>query len=150
MRNFEPTTIRGPTLRGLHPSSPHSSGSPLFLGLGPHPFETPSPVWPTFQSPTMTHTRSNNGLAKIGLAKKGFGPNWPNQDGQNGIGQSRSLPPGLGVRGWGPRLGVKRNWGKGDNWASMWAGGKRENWPNPEEQFHWPRWSEMVRNTGLV
>ena len=54
------------------------------------------------------------GLAKIGLAKIGFGQNWPgqnhdgqkwigqnwiqsrsNQDGQNGIGQSRSLPLGL-------------------------------------------------------
>ena len=29
------------------------------------------------------------GLAKIGLAKIGFGQNWSNQDGQNGIGQSR-------------------------------------------------------------
>ena len=47
----------------------------------------PSPSGPTGWVPTMTHTRSKNGLAKIGS-----GQNWPNQDGQNGICQSRSLP----------------------------------------------------------
>ena len=76
---------------GPHPSGLHPSGPDFFLGLGPT-------VW----APTLTHTRSRNGLAKIGLAKVGLakigfsqnwpGQNWSNQDGQNWIGQSRSLP----------------------------------------------------------
>ena len=99
---------------GPHPSGPHPSGHQT---SGPHPSELhPSGpdffwVWaPHFGDP-MTHTRSRNGLAKNGFAKIGFGPNWPGhqdgqkwigqnwigqnwstQDGQNGIGQSRSLP----------------------------------------------------------
>ena len=65
-RNFG--TLRGPTFRG-----------PIFSGFGPHPF-----------GPTMTHTHQ----IQIGQAKICLGQNWPNQDGQNGIGQSRSVPLG--------------------------------------------------------
>ena len=60
----------------------------------------------------MTHTRSRNGLAQNGLAKIGFGqkPKWPNQDGQNWIGQSRSLPvpptTSQGCEGSGDVVGV--------------------------------------------
>ena len=70
-----------------HPSGPITSGLHFFSGFGP-----------TLWGPTMTHTRSKNGLAKIG-----FGPNWPHQDGQNGIGQSRPLPSDTAVIG--PRTG---------------------------------------------
>ena len=67
---FWAATLRCPTLRAPF------FGVPLFLGLGPHPF-SPSPPCvahlprPTFQGPTMTHTRSNNGLDKVGLAQIG-------------------------------------------------------------------------------
>ena len=90
---------------GPPPFGPHSSGSPVFSGFGPSPFEPLPRAWPTFQSPTMTHTRSNNGLTQIGFGQnwpgqnhdgqKRIGPNWSNQDGQKGIGQSRSLPADL-------------------------------------------------------
>ena len=57
--------------------------APLFLGLGSS-LRGPTFFCPTLQAPTMTHTRSKNGLANIGLARSGFGPNWPgeNHDGQ--------------------------------------------------------------------
>ena len=56
-RNFGLPTLRDPTLRAPF------FGVPFFLGLGPHP------RCPTLQGPTMTHTRSKNGLAKNGLPK---------------------------------------------------------------------------------
>ena len=77
--------------------APHPSGPNFFWVWAPH-------------FGAMTHTRSRNGLAKNGLAKNwpklaGPKPRWPKmdwlklvlakigqKDGQNGIGQSRSLP----------------------------------------------------------
>ena len=57
-RNFGPSTLRGPTLRGI-----------IFFW-----------VWP----PTLWDHDTHQ-------IQKWIGPNWSNQDGQNGIGQSRSL-----------------------------------------------------------
>ena len=64
-RNFGPPPFAAP------PFGPHSSGSHFFWVwaltlLAPLPR-----AWPTFQGPTMTHTRSNNGLDKVGLAQIG-------------------------------------------------------------------------------
>ena len=46
------------------------------------------PIWPAEKIGRAKTTMAKNGLANIG-----FGQHWSNQDGQNGIGQSRSLPP---------------------------------------------------------
>ena len=90
-RNFGPPTLRGPTHRGGPPFGPD------FLWVWAPPFGA------------MTHTRSRNGLAKIGFGQnwlgqnhdgqKWIGQNWSNQDGQNGIGRSRSLPWHMQGRG---------------------------------------------------
>ena len=101
--------------KSAHPSAPHqghlsgpiASGSHFFW-VWPHPsFGAPpfrASIFPGLVSPlgpTMTHTRSKNRLAKW------IGPNWSNQDGQNGIGQSRSLPsPGVSP-GWGGGEGLR-------------------------------------------
>ena len=71
-RNFGPPTLRGPTLSppfGTPPLRGPTLPGPIFSGFGP-----------TFGA-LMTHTRSRNGLDKIGLAKiqnvqNWIGPNW--------------------------------------------------------------------------
>ena len=59
--------LGSPPLEAPPPLGPHSS--PTFSGFGPSHFLPHFPAWPTFQGPTMTHTRSIYGLTKIGLTK---------------------------------------------------------------------------------
>ena len=67
------------------PKFPERDRKSEFLGFPP--FEADFFwVWAHFLGPTMTHTPDPHLLPKLDW------PNWPNQDGQNRIGQCRSLP----------------------------------------------------------
>ena len=96
-------------------------GAPLFLGLPPS-LPRPHPQPPPPRGPTMTHTRSKNGLAQIGLAEIGFGQNWF----------------------WPKLAGPKPRWPKMDwprlvDWPKLVKSGwPKQNWPKsaPSHRSH--------------
>ena len=95
-RNFGPPTLRAPIFSGFGPPF----GPPSFLGLGHHPFGSPTPSDPTPSGPHQPQSLKSQKLTvgNVGLAVAEIGRaqsrSWPKEKllGKSGSGQSRSRP----------------------------------------------------------